>query len=417
MMVHTQQRIHDFLAPRLPHYLELLRQMVGINSFTANAAGVNQLGKFTEDLFVSLGFTAEHVQAADFMHGNHLVLTRPAARPGAPKIGLTSHLDTVYPPAEERANDFTWRVAGERLYGPGTVDIKGGTLMILMLLDALQHAAPALFEAVTWVVLLNAAEEVLAPDFGDLLRERLAGATLANLVFEGGKWNGRNGQLVVARKGMACYRIEVVGKAAHAGVAHDLGANAIVQLAEVVQRVDGFTDYDQALTFNVGTMAGGTVLNRVPHQASASVEMRTFSPGAFDAGMQKMLALNDYSSVRSLRDGYPCQVRVEVLGSWDPWARNPATDGLLALWQEVGRELGVELLPQERGGLSDGNWTWAQIPTLDGLGPAGDNAHCSERSADGSKDQEYALADSFVPKTVLNALAVSRLIETAAPVV
>jgi acetylornithine deacetylase/succinyl-diaminopimelate desuccinylase-like protein len=135
-----------------------------------------------------------------------------AARPGAPKIGLTSHLDTVYPPAEERANDFTWRVAGERLYGPGTVDIKGGTLMILMLLEALQHAAPALFEAVTWVVLLNAAEEVLAPDFGDLLRERLAGATLANLVFEGGKWNGREGQLVVARKGMACYRIEVVGQ-------------------------------------------------------------------------------------------------------------------------------------------------------------------------------------------------------------
>jgi glutamate carboxypeptidase len=68
---------------------------------------------------------------------------------------------------------------------------------------------------------------------------------------------------------------------------------------------------------------------------------------------------------------------------------------------------------EQRGGLSDGNLLWERFPTLDGLGPAGNNAHCSERSPDGSKDQEYVLVGSFVPKALLNALAIMRLVEEA----
>jgi glutamate carboxypeptidase len=63
--------------------------------------------------------------------------------------------------------------------------------------------------------------------------------------------------------------------------------------------------------------------------------------------------------------------------------------------------------------LSDGNHFWRQLPTLDGLGPAGGNAHCSEQSLDGSKEQEYCLVSSFVPKTLLNIAAVLRLIQAA----
>jgi glutamate carboxypeptidase len=68
---------------------------------------------------------------------------------------------------------------------------------------------------------------------------------------------------------------------------------------------------------------------------------------------------------------------------------------------------------EQRGGLSDGNLLWERFPTLDGLGPAGNNAHCSERSPDGSKDQEYVLVESFVPKALLNALAIMKLVEGA----
>jgi len=353
------------------------------------------------------------------MFGKHLILTRPGQptlqRP-APIIGLISHLDTVYPEAEERDNDFHWRVSGKRIYGPGVYDIKGGTIMILMMMAALQAVAPDFFDSITWIVLLNAAEESLVPDFGRICQERLNGDTLAALVFEGGDIEGsQTGEYryVVARKGMARYRIAVEGKAAHAGTSHEHGASAILQMADVIRRVADFTDYEQAITFNVGTVAGGTVINRVPHQASAFVEMRAFSPSVFAAGDDKMTALNEFSTVQSANGGYPCRVQVDVLGRWEPWAQNKGSSELLQLWRETGQKLGLTIAAQERGGLSDGNWTWQQVPTIDGLGPAGGNAHCSQREEDGSKDQEYILPDSYVPKALLNLSAIVKLVNVS----
>jgi len=80
------------------------------------------------------------------------------------------------------------------------------------------------------------------------------------------------------------------------------------------------------------------------------------------------------------------------------------------VWQQAGAALGQAVAPEERGGLSDGNPLWETLPILDGLGPVGANAHRSEQSTDGSKEQEYVLASSFVPKAVLNAAAILLLI-------
>ncbi len=405
-----------YLQENSSHFLDLLRQMVNINTFTANPPGVNKLGELTADLFASLSFSSEFVQATDFVYGQHLVLTRYGHTTNdipVPVIGLISHLDTVYPEAEEYDNDFHWRISGKRIYGPGVYDIKGGTIMIFMLMATLQNVAPRFFDSVTWVVLLNAAEESLVPDFGRICQERLRENALAALVFEGGDINHTQPgeyQLVVARKGMARYRITVEGKAAHAGTAHQHGASAILQIADVIRRVADFTDYQQAITFNVGTIAGGTVINRVPHQASAFVEMRAFSPAVFAAGVDKMVALNEFSTVHSANGDYPCRVQIDVLGLWEPWAPNDRSQMLLRHWRTTGQTLGLTIAPQERGGLSDGNWTWRQVPTIDGLGPEGGNAHCSERSEDGSKDQEYVLPDSYLPKALLNLLAIKKLV-------
>jgi glutamate carboxypeptidase len=388
--------------------------MVVINSFTLNPSGVNALGQLTAELFAPLGFEAEFVSPADYRYGRHLILTRKGTGAAAPAIGLISHLDTVFPPAEEQINNFHFRIEGDHIYGPGTVDIKGGTVMIYMALDGLRHFYPDVFEGVTWRILLNAAEEVLAPDFGDLCRREL-GHALAALVFEGGDVEDGRYKLVTARKGMARYHIRVAGRSAHAGAAHEKGANAIVQLADVIREIAGFTDYARDLTFNVGTVMGGTVMNRVPHQAAASVEMRAYDPAVFEDGVNRMLALNDYCSVRSADDGYPCRVAVELEGRWMPWPSNEKTNGLFNIWNEAAAELGLGAVAlQARGGLSDGNWLWDLLPTIDGLGPEGDNAHSSERSADGGKDQEYVLASSFVPKAMLNIAAIVRLVRAGA---
>lgn len=424
-MTHTMkqqidfQEVQAYLAERLPADLELLRQMVAVNSYTYNPEGVNAVGDLTAVTFAPLGFTAERTQATNPAYGKHLILTRPAKTTHpAPKIALISHLDTVYSDEEERANNFLWEEDGTYIYGPGTYDIKGGTIMMLMVLSAIRRFAPELFDSVTWILAFNAAEESLVRDFGALCRHHIGDDALAALVFEGGYREGEEFKLVVARKGMARYRIEVDGRAAHAGTSIDEGASAIVQLAEVIQRVSALRDGEKELSVNIGAIEGGTVSNRVPHFAALNGELRAFSTAVFDQAMADLRSMDQVSTVKSIQNGYACRVRVIVFDEWKAWPRNAATDGLLALWQETVAELTAvdphtTITAQERGGLSDGNYTWQIAPTIDGLGPDGGNAHCAERNADRTKEQEYVAIDSFVPKATINVAAIVKLIEQA----
>lgn len=382
--------------------------MVGINSFTANREGVNRLGRFTAECFAPLGFTAEFVPSVNPAYGDHLVLTRPG--PGRQNIAMVSHLDTVFPPEEEVRNQFRWQPEGDRIYGPGTHDIKGGTVMIWLVLEALRDCAPDVFNRITWRLFWNSSEETLSQDFGEVCRRRLGPDTLAALVFESEDRLGEERLLVVARKGRATWRVTVTGRGAHAGGKHREGANAIVQLGQTLQQIAGLTDYSRDLTFNVATVSGGTVLNRVPHEARAEGEFRAFTPEAYAQGKAALLALAGPGTVGSRADKFACQVQFEILTESRPWPRNAATDRLAAVWQQAGAELGLPVGVEERGGLSDGNLLWDVVPTLDGLGPWGDNGHCSERSADGSKVPEYVDVPSFVPRAVLNTSAILKLI-------
>ena len=397
----------EFLNNQMPAALEMLRQMVGINGFTANADGVNRLGRFTAECFAPLGFTAEYVPSTNRQWGVHLVLTRRGR--SARSIALISHLDTVFPPEEEARNDFHWQPEGDRIFGPGTHDIKGGSVMMWLVLAALRTCAPKAFEEITWKLIWNSSEECYSPDFGDVCRAHFDRGTLAALVFESEGRAGQERRLVVARKGRGTWRVFVSGRGAHAGGKHEHGANAIVQLGRTLQNVAALTDYARGLTVNVGNICGGTVLNRVPHQAVAEGEFRTFTPEAFAQAKASLLALAGRGEVRSSADGYACEVKVEMLTECRPWPRNPGTDGLYTIWKQAGDELGTPVNCEERGGLSDGNLIWDAVPTLDGLGPWGDNDHCSERSPDGTKLPEFVDVSTFVPKAVLNTAAILKL--------
>jgi glutamate carboxypeptidase len=402
------ESLKQFLAGQLPAGMEILRRMVGINSYTGNRDGVNHLARLTAESFAPLGFKAEYVPSTNPEWGNHLVLTRPGR--SARNLAMVSHLDTVFPPEEEARNHFHWQPEGDRIYGPGTHDIKGGTVMMWLVLGALRSLHPEVFEEIGWRLFLNSSEEQFATDFAGVCRQRFDGGTLAALVFEAEGRRDRESLVVVARKGRGEWRVKVGGRGAHAGGGHQLGANAIVQMGRTVQEIASLTDYSRDLTFNVGTISGGTVLNRVPHEAVAEGEFRAFTPEVYARGKAALLALNGPGSVSSPADGYCCSVKVEILSESSPWPRNPGTDGLFHVWRQAGEELGIRVGPEERGGLSDGNLLWRHIPTLDGLGPWGNNDHCSERSADGSKLPEYVEVASFVPKAMLNARAILRLV-------
>lgn len=384
--------------------------MVAINSFTLNPEGVNQLARFTAESFAPLGFTAEYVASTNPKFGQHLVLTRRGR--GERSIAMISHLDTVFPAEEERRNNFHWSVEGDRIFGPGTHDIKGGTVMMWLVLQALQAQAPAVFEDLTWKLFLNSSEEMFSPDFGDVCRARFGKKTLAALVFEAEGRLGSECLLVTARKGRATWRVTVAGRGSHAGGKHSHGANAVVQLGQLLPQIAAITDYSRGLTVNVGTISGGTVLNRVPHEAVAEGELRAFDGEAYRQGLEQLFALAGPGAVQSSVDGFRCAVQVEILTESRPWPRNAASEQLCDFWVQAGRELKHPVSGYERGGLSDGNQIWDVVPTLDGLGPWGDGDHCSERSADGSKVPEFVEISGMVPKAVLNVVAILKLAAT-----
>lgn len=402
----NSQPLIDWLASQMPEALEWLERMVRINSFTTNVEGVNVLGKVTAEAFAELGFEPEYVPSTDPTHGSHLYLRRPGAI-GA-QVLLVSHLDTVFPPEEELRANFQWEPVPEegRIYGPGTVDIKGGTVLIWMILGALQRLAPKVFEEINWLIALNSSEEVMSADFGLRTAERCASGVKAVLVYEGGPVMGGNYHLVTSRKGRASYRLTAHGKAAHAGSAHAEGINAIVGLVDVVKAAAALTSYDDGLTVNVGVIRGGTVTNRVPHEATAELEMRAFDPHVLKEAQAAVEALaTEGNALRS-------EPRIEVIceGATPGWPNDERTQQLFHCWADAAASLGHEVVPVPRGGLSDANYLCHLGPTLDGLGPFGANAHCSERSADGTKVPEYVIPASFVPKAAINVLGILKLL-------
>ncbi len=400
-------RLRAEAEARAPQALAWLRELVAANSFTANPAGVAEQARLTAAGFVGLGFVAEMVPALNPAHGPHLFLRRrsPSLPADTRPVVLVTHLDTVFPPEEEALQAFHWREAPEedRIYGPGTVDNKGGTVLIWLMLEVLRAGAPAGFEGVDFLIAANAAEEVIGSDFADRVRERCPQGARAVLVFEGGPVEEGRHHLVTARKGRLEYRLACFGRAAHAGSAHQDGINAVLGLASVLPKVAALADPERELSVNVASMQGGTVLNRVPHHATAELEMRAYDPGVLDVAEHALLAL-----AGELENG--ARLQVTCLGRTPPWPGGAGSGGLLAHWEAAAAALDLMIVEKKRGGLSDANYLRDLGPTLDALGPFGGNAHCSEWDPALGKVPEYAHPSSFAPKAALNALALARLL-------
>jgi glutamate carboxypeptidase len=397
------ERLQTSAEEQIPAALDLLRRLVGINSFTTNAAGVDAVARLTAEAFEPLGFDSELVPCTIPGTGHHLFLTRPGA--GGEPVVLVTHSDTVFPPEEEVRHDFRWdeRPEESRIYGPGTIDIKGGTVLIWMIMHLLREHAPEVFEQTHWIIAANAAEEVTGDDFGLATAERCNGRAQAVLVFEGGPVDERGWHIVTARKGRSTWKLSAEGKAAHAGSQHHEGVNAIDALAKVLPKISAKTSAQDERTVNLGMVHGGTVVNRVPHEAAAEWECRATAPAALQEADAFFASLNGIAENGAV-------LTAERTGHTAAWPETPAAATLFHHWQKAAAEMGLTAVPVPRGGLSDANHLWHLGPTLDGLGPCGGNAHCSVRSADGSKLPEYLEPESLVPKAVMNASALMDLL-------
>src|SRR5438874_3089253 len=247
------------------HEAEMLRdiqELVEFESPSSDKRAVDRLGELLARKFQAMGGRVQLHNTQNF--GNHLQADFPG-RAQKPVL-LLGHIDTVWDIGTLARMPF--RIADDRIWGPGVLDMKAGIVMAIYAIQLLK-SNEGLSRPVT--ILLNTDEEV-GSESSRPITEKIATGCEAVFVLEPAQ--GMDGALKTARKGVGDYHIKVSGKAAHAGVDFQSGASAILELARQIERVSKFTDLSRGLTVNVGIVKGGTRGNVVPAEAEAEVDIR-----------------------------------------------------------------------------------------------------------------------------------------------
>jgi glutamate carboxypeptidase len=363
------QELLSYLQAHTADILADVEALVRIESPSRDRAAINRLQDVNQKWFASVADVRRHPnEAGDLLH------VRVPGSSGERTL-LLAHVDTVYPTGSWSA---TWRIEGEKAYGPGTYDMKAGAVQALWALRALQALKRKPFMSID--LLLTPDEEVGSEAARPMIEQHARGAN-AVLVLEAPFMNG---DLKIARKGVGGYTIEVHGKAAHQGLEPENGRNAIVSAAQLIMQIVQLQDLTAGTTLGPNVIQGGTVNNVVADAASVHVDLRAWTLAEaqrVDAAIRELKPLEGTS--------------FEVKGGLNRAPMEPS-EGTMRLFQKaqgLARVLGFEVGAARVGGASDGNLTSHLAPTLDGLGAMGANAH--------QKDLEYIHIPSLAPRTAL----------------
>ena len=360
----------------LPAILSGIQRWVETESPTSDKVAVNRMIDMVQADVAGLPVAVERVPGKGGFADNLIVRNQAAGdRAG---ILILSHIDTVHP-LGTLAGPLPFRRDGDRVYGPGLFDMKGGAYLAL---EAFRQVAQAGSAKLPVTYLFTPDEEVGSPTSRHLIEAEAKKARYV-LVTEPARDGGR---IVTARKGVGRFEMKATGVPAHSGARHQDGRSAIKEIARQILAIEAMTDYARGVTTTVGVISGGTAPNVIPQHCQISVDLRVRDEAAGEEFEAKILGLEPYDP----------GVKLEITGGMNrpPFEKSIAIDVLFRHAQAVAKSIGLDLQDTEMtGGGSDGNFTAALgVPTLDGLGIDGDGAHTH---------WEHGLISSIEPRTLL----------------
>lgn len=383
----TEQRIRQSVAATRDAQIAYLQRVVDIPSSTLNFAGVKKVGAVFRASLDSLGFKTSWVAVPDAVgRAGHLVAEH-RGKAGAVRMLLIGHLDTVVEP--DSANFVREDSGGARAVGGS--DMKGGDVVILYALKALQEAGA--LRALNITIVFTGDEEHPGEPLEDARRALVDAAKQSDiaLAFEG----GNRADATVARRGASAWRVTATGRQAHsAGVFGDAaGYGAIYEVARILDAFRTQLGGEQYLTFNSAIIVGGTdvaydtvaisgsaasKLNIIPQRAVAHGDLRFISDEQLQRTRQRMRDivaqhLKGTDAEVVFRDEYPAM------------SPTPGNARLLAVYDSGSRALGfgpVAALDPGRRGAGDISFVAPMIDGLDGLGALGSGAHSPNERVD-----------------------------------
>ncbi|WP_096156843.1 MULTISPECIES: M20 family metallopeptidase [Bacillus] len=377
--------MEKYLREKQEEMLQLIEKLVNIDSGTHFKTGVDKVGRILKKQYEQLGFVVTVKEEEKF--GNNLIIKHKDAVD--PKIILVAHMDTVFPEGTVAKRPF--RLEGDIAYGPGVVDMKSSLVEMLYAIRGLQYENQDCYKNIQ--IILNSDEEVGSPKSKKLIEEEAVGKEYA-LIMEPAR---KDGSLVSSRRGGGRYKIIVKGKSAHAGIEPQKGRSAIEELAYKVIQLNGLTDYKKGISVNVGLIEGGSSVNTIPPMAVAHVDIRISEIEQAEYVEQKI------KEICSMNDVSGTEITYKGAINRPPLEKNEQNEQLFDIIQGVGKEIGLQFKDTATGGGSDAAFTSATgVPTIDGLGPVGGNAH---------SENEYVEIKTLPERTLLLAKTIERLSE------
>lgn len=353
--------IREKAEAALPVQLELLRRLVSIDCGTGNIEGNAAIVLLVAEALSDVGAQVERVVCPGV--GTHIVARLPAKRQPARKIVLIAHLDTVFDRGEAARHPF--RIEGDRAFGLGIADCKGGVVVSLAATRIAQELG-RIPEDLEIVMIYNCDEEAGSGSSRDVF-ERETQSAEAVFVFEPGR--AKNG-IITCRRGCASGWIEISGKAAHAGLHYPDGMDANIQLAHSLLTLSAANRPEKGLYFNAGCLSGGKHADIVSEQARAEFFVSFGDDEEWQWIQQAVKSLETSVSVPG------CSVRTGLALSFPAMPRVERNVRIFEKVRSAGLLLGMDLPEECAAGSSDACWcTSFGAPTVDALGPYMESIH------------------------------------------
>ena len=357
------------------HYLDqyhdemlfLWETLVKMESPSADPAAIDLLASHLDTYCRALGMETEKLRP----EGAGACLAAWTAPQALPPVLLLGHMDTVHPVGSFPGGP--WRVEGDSVYGPGVHDCKGGLVIALYVIRALQHAGYDRRQ----LKLVTVSDEETGHSLSrmaavDFLESHARGCGAA-FTFESGL---PDGTLVTRRKGGGVIRLDVEGIASHCGTAPEKGASAIREAARKIVAIEDLTDFDH-VTFNCGKISGGTSVNTIPAACGVDICIRVHSNQERDAAMEKVRAICAKVETPHTR------CTLGPLMGFPAMEELPRTAELVKVYGDASEALGLGR-PGTVGtaGCSDSAYTTSMgIPTLCAVGVLGEGQHSPHEHA------------------------------------
>jgi glutamate carboxypeptidase len=369
-----------------PALIASLHEMVQIESGSGDAAGLAKMAALVDNRLKAMGFKTERRKASPGAGADIVIGTLQGT--GSKRLMLQAHMDTVYQHGILASQPY--RVDGNRIYGPGIADDKGGIAVILHGLKILVDAGWKNYALLT--VVFNPDEEVGSTGSGELI------ATLADLQDvvlscepSVAKAVAKNEILLLGASGTASATLEVKGRAAHAGAAPELGRNALLELAYQLQQTRDVAKEIPGAQLNWTLAQAGTVGNQIPDKATAHGDVRTTQGDAADKLRQALQATVDAGHLVP-----DTQVSVSMQVGRPPFVASERGRALAQQAQAIYAELDgrrLDLVPMT-GGATDAGFAArsGKAAVVESFGLAGFGYHAKD---------EYIEVDSIVPRLYL----------------